>query len=265
MNEALAFLDGLPPWLVYAALAGGAAVENVLPMVPADTFIAAGGFLAGRGAIGVAGAFLVVWGFNAGGALAVYGLGRRHGPGFFRTKLGRRVATEDQMEALGRFYGRWGVAAIFASRFLPGFRALAPVFAGATGQAVLRVAPPVLVASALWYGALLRLGYLAGENMGEVAAVLGRTNRGLLAASAVLAVCLAAWWWRARRAARRGTAGRGPARPEETNGGPRDGARGEPGSVACAAELGAGADAGRGKGAAEAPDEAERERAGSPA
>lgn len=211
MTEALAFLDGLPSWLVYAALAAGAAVENVLPVVPADTFIAAGGFLAGRGTVGLAGAFLAVWGCNAGGALAVYGLGRRHGPGFFRTKVGRRVATEDQMAALARFYRRWGVAAIFASRFLPGFRALVPVFAGVTGQPALRVAAPLAAASAIWYGALLRLGYLAGENVDEVAAALGRANRGLLAAAAVLGACVFAWWWRARRTAKRTEAqGGGP-------------------------------------------------------
>ena len=60
------------------------------------------------------------------------------------------------------------------------------------------MAPPLAVASAIWYGALVRLGHLAGAN---AEAVLARANRGLFAVSAVLAVVLAAAWWRARRRA----------------------------------------------------------------
>ncbi len=206
MSEALGFLDSLSPVAAYLLLGVGAAVENVLPVVPADTFIATGGFLAGLGTLSLGGAFLVVWGCNAGGALAVYGAGRRYGPGFLRTKAGRRLASEDQMAALARFYGRWGMAAIFASRFLPGFRALVPVFAGVTGQTALRVAPPLLVASAIWYGALLRLGYLAGENLDKLAEAVERANAWLLAVSAILAVALGAWWWWTRRTARAGGA-----------------------------------------------------------
>lgn len=202
MSEALAFLEGLSPWLVYAVLAVGAAIENVLPVLPADTFIAAGGFLAGRGTIGLAAAFVVVWACNVAGALAVYGLGLRHGAAFFGTKTGRRIASEGQIERLARFYERWGVAAICVSRFLPGFRALVPVFAGVAGQGAWRVAPPLMLASALWYGALLRLGHVAGENLEAAADVLGRANRGLLAVSLVLAAGVVFWWARARRTAK---------------------------------------------------------------
>jgi membrane protein DedA with SNARE-associated domain len=48
------------------------------------------------------------------------------------------------------------------SRFLPAFRALVPVFAGVTRVPLRRVLLPLALASALWYGALVYLGAMAG-------------------------------------------------------------------------------------------------------
>lgn len=199
MDRILSFLSELPPLLLYLLLGVGAAVENVLPVVPADTIIVTGGFVAGLGAGKVTAVFLTVWGFNVAGALAVYAVGRRYGPEFFTTGRGRNLLAEKQMRRLEAFYARWGVAAIFVGRFLPGFRALVPVFAGVAGLGWARVVPPLAVASAIWYGALVRLGHLFGNNVDAVREAMSRANRGLLATSVVLAVVLVAVWWRARR------------------------------------------------------------------
>ena len=199
MDRILSFLTELPPLLLYLVLGVGAAVENVLPVVPADTVIVTGGFVAGLGAGEVTAVFLTVWGFNVAGALAVYAVGRRYGPEFFTTGRGRNLLAEKQMRRLEAFYARWGVAAIFVGRFLPGFRALVPVFAGVAGLGWARVVPPLAVASAIWYGALVRLGHLFGNNVDAVREAMSRANRGLLAMSVVLAIVLVAVWWRARR------------------------------------------------------------------
>ncbi|MDE2876274.1 MAG: DedA family protein [Gemmatimonadota bacterium] len=199
MDRILSFLSELPPLLLYLLLGAGAAVENVLPVVPADTIIVTGGFVAGLGAGKVTAVFLSVWGFNVAGALAVYAFGRRYGPEFFTTGRGRNLLAEKQMRRLEAFYARWGVAAIFVGRFLPGFRALVPVFAGVAGLGWARVVPPLAVASAIWYGALVRLGHLFGNNVDAVRDAMSKANRGLLATSVVLAVVLVAVWWRARR------------------------------------------------------------------
>lgn len=204
MEQAVELLEGLPPALIYVLLGVGAAVENLLPVIPADTFIVIGGFLAGVEAISPAGIFLTVWGANAGGAVLVYWAGLRYGPTFFKTGPGRHLMSEYQIERLDAFYDRWGVIAIFLARFLPGFRAVVPVFAGVTGQGALRVVPPLLVASAIWYGALVWIGYVAGENLEEVVDAVARTNRGLLVVSLLLAVLLAVVWFRVRRRAASG-------------------------------------------------------------
>lgn len=199
MDGAVELLTGLPPSLVYPVLAAGAVVENILPVVPADTFIVVGGFIAGLGRVGVVPVFLTVWLFNVAGAVAVYLLGLRYGRAFFHTGAGQRLVSRGGMRRMESFYRRWGIAAIFVARFLPGFRALVPVFAGVAGVGALRVVPPLLAASAIWYGALVRVGYLAGDNLETVMNTLARTNRGLLAASAVLAIVLLIGWWRYRR------------------------------------------------------------------
>ncbi len=201
MDEALALLTDLPPPVVYAVLAAGAVVENIVPAIPADTFIVAGGFVAGLGTLSVGGVFAVVWLFNVAGAVAVYLLGRRYGRGFFRTGRGRRLIPDGQWDRLEAFYQRWGVAAIFAGRFFPGFRALVPVFAGVAGLGPLRVVPPLAIASAIWYGVLVRLGFLAGDNLDAVTDTVARTQRWLLVVSALLAVLLGGLWWRSRRRA----------------------------------------------------------------
>lgn len=199
MDKALDLLAGLPPSLFYPVLAAGAVVENILPVVPADTFIVVGGFIAGLGRVAVLPVFVVVWLFNVAGAVGVYLLGLRYGRDFFHARAGRHLVSKRGMRRMESFYERWGVAAIFVARFLPGFRALVPVFAGVAGLGAIRVVPPLLVASAIWYGVLVRIGYLAGDNLEAVRDALARTNRGLLAVSAVLAVALATGWWRHAR------------------------------------------------------------------
>lgn len=203
MEEALAYLAALPPIAAYAMLAVGAAIENVLPMVPADTFIVAGGFLAGLGTVDLVAVFGVVWAFNVGGAVAVYAAGHRYGPSFFHRGWGRRLLAKDQMAGLESFYERRGAAAVFAARFLPGYRALVPVFAGVMQQPPRRVVGPLTAASAIWYGGLVGAGYLAGNNLEAVAAAIRNLNAGLLVVALLLAVPLAVAWRRTRRNGRR--------------------------------------------------------------
>lgn len=200
MREFVAWMNGLPESGLYAVLWIGAAMENFVPAVPADTFVALGGFLAGAGIGGLDATwvFLGTWLFNAGGALLIYRLSHRYGEAFFADGLGRYLLRPHQMERVAAFYDRWGTPAIFVSRFLPGIRAVVPIFAGTTHQGWLRVAIPLVVASALWYGGLVSLGVLAGRNLQLLEALLGRLNRTLAIAALVLGTLLFVWWYRTR-------------------------------------------------------------------
>lgn len=198
LEEALVALANLPPALIYLAIGLGAAVENIFPPLPADTFVLFGAFLSAQGRATALGVFLVTWLSNCTSALVVYGLGRRWGPGFFRTGVGRWLLRPRQLERLAEAYARHGALIIFASRFLPGFRSLVPVFAGISRLGFFRTAIPLAAASGVWYGVLVYLGAVFGRNWRTLLHALEGVNTVLLILAGVLAAVLALVWWRSR-------------------------------------------------------------------
>jgi membrane-associated protein len=194
----LTWIEGVPNPLVYLALGAGAAIENVIPAVPADTFVVLGGFLAAVGDLDAMWVFAVTWVCNVASALAMVRVGRTHGVTFFQAGPGRRFMNSHQLERMGVFYGRFGHLAVFLTRFLPGLRAVVPIFAGVTRQPLLPVAIPLALASAIWYGALVWAGTVAGHNLDRVMALLDTVNGWLLAAAVLVFGAALRWWWRTR-------------------------------------------------------------------
>lgn len=198
MDDFLQWMLDVPAWLTYLLLGAGAAVENVVPAVPADTFVALGGLLAALGTLDARWVFLATWLANVASALVMYRLGYTHGRSFFERGIGRRLLAPHQLARMETFYARWGLWAIFFTRFLPGLRAIVPIFAGVTHNGFVPVAVPLAAASALWYGGLVWLGLLFGRNLSLLGTLLGRINSVLGVLAVVLAGGLAWWWWRTR-------------------------------------------------------------------
>ena len=221
IQEILRFLTELPPALLYLILGLGAAVENIAPPVPADTFVLAGALLAARGAANPWIVFLVTWLLNVTSAVAVYAIARRYGRRFFRMPIARWLLREHQLEQIGGFYDRMGVPAIFMSRFLPAWRAMVPVFAGVSGMSGWKVVPPVVLASGLWYGLLVYFGAAMGRNLNAIVEIFNGVNSVLLWVAVALISGAALWWWRSRHPRHEGG-------PDETVGdGGEGGAGGE--------------------------------------
>jgi len=189
---------GLPGPVIYGFLALGAALENVVPPVPADTFVLLGGFLAGMSDLSATLVFVATWLANVASALAMYRVGHTHGRTFFELGYGRHLLNRRQMERMQRFYERWGTLAIFLTRFVPGVRSVVPVFAGVTHRRFLPVAVPLAAASGIWYGALVWAGAMAGSNLDVVVAWVTNVNRLLLAVALILVVAVGVWWRRSR-------------------------------------------------------------------
>ncbi len=192
----LDWLGALPLGALYVCLAGIAAAENVFPPLPADSVVAFGSFLAARGHGSALAAVAAVWIGNVAGAMGMYALGRRYGA----ERLERRLLGDqaEQMERrLTDYYGRFGLAAIFFGRFVPGLRALVPPFAGALRVPAFTAALLIGVASAIWYGTVSYVGFTLGADWPTVVRVLSRDG-GVIAAvaAAVIAALVFARWLR---------------------------------------------------------------------
>ena len=200
MQGFIDWLTSLPLAALYLALGLVAASENVFPPVPADTVVALGSFLAARGEGSVWGAFLATWMGNVGGAMAMYAVGRRYGAERLeRRLLGKKGPGAERR--LERLYGRFGVAALFLSRFIPGVRAIVPPFAGALRVPPVRAAVAMGSASAIWYGTVSYVGFALGGNWPRVQQLIGEYGRDLAIGGAVLLlVGLIVWWSRTRKA-----------------------------------------------------------------
>jgi membrane protein DedA with SNARE-associated domain len=198
LEQILSALSALPVATAYLVVGAGAALENLFPPVPSDTFVIVGGVLADRGVLQGDLVVGVAWAANVLLAGLVYAAARRYGPAIFRTRWGHWLLRPHQLDTLSGFYDRFGTAAIFSSRFVPVFRVLVPVFAGISGLGFWRTMLPLGVASALWYGVLLWLGVLASRNIPRLVGWVEDMNRGLLVAALLVAALAALWWWRTR-------------------------------------------------------------------
>lgn len=193
MQDFLGWLTGLPIAAVYAALGLAAALENIFPPLPADTVVAFGAFLAARGHGSVAGSFLSTWTGNLIGAGIMYWVGRRYGAAFIRRHIpglgGARA--EQRMRAM---HGKYGLAALFISRFLPGLRAVVPPFAGALRLPAIPALVVMGAASGLWYGAITWLAFSVGSSWDALLERMGSLNRTIgIAAGGIAVIGVGVW------------------------------------------------------------------------
>jgi len=193
VTDLLHFLESLPAGPLYALIAALAAVENVFPPVPADSAVALGAFLAGRGIMDPWMVFGLTWTANVSSGAAVYALARRHGRALFQGVLGRRLFSDATIARIEEQYQRHGTWGIFLSRLLPVWRGLVMPFAGIARVPAWRALLPLAAASALYYGALTFLITTLGTNLEDVLRLLKRVNTVLAVIAAALLLAAALW------------------------------------------------------------------------
>lgn len=208
MEALLGWVQGIPLGAVYLLVFLTAVAEGLLPVVPGDVVAALLAFIVARSGGAFAVTTLLVTAGSVSGALGMWWLGRRYGAawlaaridalGFHRTGGGMEAA-EARVEAA---YRRFGWVALFASRLVPGIRAVAPAAAGALRVPFWEVTLLFAAASLLWYGLIVWIAFRVGTDWEAVRARMEGVLRdvGGGAALVFLLLGLAFWRWRRRRA-----------------------------------------------------------------
>ena len=164
------FLDTLSNWInglnlstMYWMLGVVSFIEGIFPPLPADVVVALGSFLAARRGANfqITAASIVVG--SVAGAMVVYSVARRFGAVWLHAKL-KKAGIDNLEQRLEVMYSRYGMLALFVSRFLPGLRAITPPMAGATRVPPIRTAFVFLLASGIWYGAIAWIAFQVGDD-----------------------------------------------------------------------------------------------------
>jgi len=199
-------VDAILDWLgelsigtLYIAIGFISALENFFPPFPSDVVVAFGSFLAARGEASPYNTFAVAWAGNVAGAFLMYYVGRRYGSSSFMTRLERWAGAGAEQKLL-KLYGRYGLPALFISRFIPAVRAIVPPFAGAMKLPALPVALAISSASAIWFALITFLAFRAGSNWDVLYATMVRSGKIIgFSASGLAVLVLAIAYVRYRR------------------------------------------------------------------
>jgi membrane-associated protein len=149
-------------WWFLLIIFAVAFLDSVLPIVPGETTVIAGGVAAGAGnqnlalviLAGASGAFL--------GDNLAYSIGHRFEPRV-RAWADRKPSRAVRLESAGIQIKKRGGLLLITARFIPGGRTILTVSSGITAQPRLWFAAWVAVAGTIWATYAAGLGYLFGQ------------------------------------------------------------------------------------------------------
>lgn len=110
--------------------------------------------------------------------------------------LGHAVFSVDQLTYAGKWFKKYGGAAVFIARLIPGLRTIISFPAGAAKMKLGKFLIYTTAGCVLWNGLLIYLGYFLDQNWEEVAGV---THYLIIAATAAVVLILAAYFIRRKR------------------------------------------------------------------
>jgi membrane protein DedA with SNARE-associated domain len=163
-------------------------------LIPSETLVFLGGFLASQGVLSLADLMIVVAVGAIIGDSIGYELGRCLGRAWL-VRIGRPLGFRDgHMERVDRFFARHGGKTVFFARFSAFFRIMVPFAAGAARLRYLHFLFYNVLGGVAWAVASVLVGYVAGESWLIVHRWIGRAG-----AVAALVILLAIAWLLRRR------------------------------------------------------------------
>jgi membrane protein DedA with SNARE-associated domain len=192
IQEAVQFINTLPPLSIYLVFFFVAYVENILPPIPGDVLVAFGGYLAAESVIGLVPVLLLTTIASVIGFMNMYWIGSRWGTLIQQKKKQfwlLRFIPLKYINKVRSWMQRWGMGVVLANRFLAGTRSVISITAGLSHTRVSSTIFYSTLSSILWNGILLGFGWIVHENwllIGEYLSIYGR----IILASIVIFVAI---------------------------------------------------------------------------
>jgi membrane protein DedA with SNARE-associated domain len=189
-------LLGVPPavaYLLIGALVFAEAAIFVGFVLPGETAVIVGGFLASSGRLSLSWLLVLVVLAAIVGDSVGYEVGRHAGPRILQSRPLRRH--RERLDGARDFLRRRGGMAVFLGRFTAFLRAVMPAMAGLSQMPYRRFLAYNAAGGLVWGVGVALLAYFAGASYKKVESALGRGSAVLL----VLVVLTALVVWRFRK------------------------------------------------------------------
>jgi len=182
-------IESVPPVLAYliiAALVFGEAAIFIGFVLPGETAVLLGGFLASTGHLNIWVVCVLVVVSAVVGDTVGYEVGRVFGPRIVRSRLFHKH--EARLDSARRMLRERGGPAVFLGRFTAFFRAVMPGLAGTSRMPYPRFLAFNAAGAVVWGGGVAVLGYFAGTSYAAAERALGPGCAALPAVFLVLGV-----------------------------------------------------------------------------
>jgi membrane protein DedA with SNARE-associated domain len=175
---------------IFVTMAG----ESAGLPISSEIVVPLGGALAAQGKLNFIAVVAVCSLANLAGSLVAYLLTRRYGEQVILSRAGRWMGlSRGHLRLANRFFGKYGVWAVFLGRLLPIVRTYISFPAGLSKVRLLTFTIATLAGAIPWNFALAYAGYKLGQHYDTVAKYLGPI--GIPLAILVVLLLAAAWWY----------------------------------------------------------------------
>ncbi|HEX6984559.1 MAG TPA: DedA family protein, partial [Planctomycetaceae bacterium] len=164
-------------------------LENVFPPIPSEAILPGAGMAARQGELSLAGVILAASAGSLAGAVLWYYVGRWVGGARLRRWTERKGKyfgfSPKDVDRADAWFDRWGGAAVFVGRMVPGVRTLISVPAGLSGMPFGRFLAYSAAGTALWSTLLVFVGWWLGRSAKTVEQAIGWAGIAVIAGLAL--------------------------------------------------------------------------------
>jgi membrane protein DedA with SNARE-associated domain len=162
--------------------------------ISSEVVVPLGGALASQGKLNLILVIMVASVANLAGSLIAFWLTRRYGERVVMSRFGRWLGlSRGHLKLADRFFGRFGLWAVFVGRLLPIVRTYISFPAGVSKIGYVRFTLATMAGAIPWNFALAYAGYKLGQHYETVAATL--SPFAIPIAVGIVILLVVAWWF----------------------------------------------------------------------